>query len=446
MAYTVNVYKKLGRRLNAFPQRAPSTDLLYQILKLLFTPEEARLAAAVPLRPFNATRAAKIWKVSEKEARRSLEKMASRGLLMDIRQDSGRKLYVLPPPMAGFFEFSLMRVRSDIDQQTLSRLFYEYINVEQDFIKDLFLAGKTALGRVFVVEPAILEGATEILDYEKASHVIQSASAIAVGMCYCRHKMAHVDRDCNAPKEICLTLNQVAAPLVRNGFARKIDAIEGMDLLQKAYAYNLVQGGENVQKQVSFICNCCRCCCEGLIAARKFGALLPIQTSNFMPAFEMGKCNGCGICSRICPVEAVQMAAARENGSRPYAVLDESICLGCGICVRNCPQTAIRLYPRPQRVITPLDMFHRTVQMAVERGVLQNLIFDNQALLSHRMMATLLGVILKLPPIKQAMAKEQLQSLYLEALIAWKGGFFPNTPAMRKLSETPAKRAYEHVN
>jgi ferredoxin len=140
------------------------------------------------------------------------------------------------------------------------------------------------------------------------------------------------------------------------------------------------------------------------------------------------------------------MAAARGNGSRPYAVLDESICLGCGICVRNCPQTAIRLYPRPQRVITPLDMVHRTVQMAVERGVLQNLIFDNHALLSHRMMAALLGVILKLPSIKQAMAKEQLQSLYLEALIAWKGDFFPKAPAMRKLSETPVDQAYEHVN
>jgi hypothetical protein len=55
--------------------------------------------------------------------------------------------------------------------------------------------------------------------------------------------------------------------------------------------------------------------------------------------------------------------------------------------------------------------------MAIERGKLQNLIFDNQALFSHRAMAAILGVILKLPPVKQAMASRQVKSRYLEALI-----------------------------
>jgi hypothetical protein len=42
------------------------------------------------------------------------------------------------------------------------------------------------------------------------------------------------------------------------------------------------------------------------------------------------------------------------------------------------------------------------------------LIFDNQALFSHRALAAVLGVILQLPPLKQAMASEQLKSRYLE--------------------------------
>jgi hypothetical protein len=54
--------------------------------------------------------------------------------------------------------------------------------------------------------------------------------------------------------------------------------------------------------------------------------------------------------------------------------------------------------------------------MAIERGKLQNLIFDNRVLWSHRAMAGVLGVILKLPPIKQALASEQLKSRYLESL------------------------------
>ncbi len=55
--------------------------------------------------------------------------------------------------------------------------------------------------------------------------------------------------------------------------------------------------------------------------------------------------------------------------------------------------------------------------MAIERGKLQNLIFDNHVLWSHRAMAGVLGVILKLPPIKQVLASEQLKSRYLETLI-----------------------------
>ena len=45
--------------------------------------------------------------------------------------------------------------------------------------------------------------------------------------------------------------------------------------------------------------------------------------------------------------------------------------------------------------------------MAIERGRLQNFIFDNQVHWNHRAMAAVLGVILKLPPVKQATASRQ---------------------------------------
>jgi hypothetical protein len=50
--------------------------------------------------------------------------------------------------------------------------------------------------------------------------------------------------------------------------------------------------------------------------------------------------------------------------------------------------------------------------MAIERGKLQNLIFDNQVLWSHRAMAAVLGVILKLPPFKQAVVSAGEISLF----------------------------------
>jgi len=68
--------------------------------------------------------------------------------------------------------------------------------------------------------------------------------------------------------------------------------------------------------------------------------------------------------------------------------------------------------------MTEMNGKHRTVLMAIERGKLQHLIFDNRVLWSHRAMAGVLGVILKLPPFKQALASQQLKSRYLEALIS----------------------------
>jgi len=413
-------YGQLVDRLNRFPQGAPPSDLLFEILKLLFSEREAGLVALLPIRPFKPAQAAASWKMPEAEARSVLEELASRAILLDLQGPDGEWRYMLPPPMAGFFEFSLMRVCGDLDQKVLAELFHQYLNVEEEFIKALFTGGKTQLGRTFVHESALpADNRLQVLDYERASEVISSAPHRGVGMCYCRHKMQHLDRACDAPMNICMTFNNTAASLIRHGFAREIDAAEGLDLLSEARDHNLVQFGENVQQRANFICNCCGCCCEAMIAQRRFGLLHPIQTSNYLPEIDEESCNGCTKCAQACPVEAMAMVSANDpkRPKRHLAKLDEEICLGCGVCVRNCPQDAIRLRPRAERVITPVDSVQRTVMMAIERGKLQNLIFDNQALTSHRAMAAILGVILKLPTVQQALARRQMKSLYLERVL-----------------------------
>jgi ferredoxin len=105
------------------------------------------------------------------------------------------------------------------------------------------------------------------------------------------------------------------------------------------------------------------------------------------------------------------------NPNRKKAKLQEDICLGCGVCLSGCNKNALKLKSRDERVITPVNSVHRVVTMAIERGKLQNLIFDRQVMFSHRAMAAVLGVILKLPPLKQAMASRQFKSRYLASLI-----------------------------
>ena len=99
------------------------------------------------------------------------------------------------------------------------------------------------------------------------------------------------------------------------------------------------------------------------------------------------------------------------------ARVDGDRCLGCGVCIRACRTKSLALARRGHRVISPVNSTHRAVVMAIERGTLSNLVFDNQAHLSHRAMAAVLGVILKLPPLKQAMASRQMKSRYLAKLL-----------------------------
>ena len=413
-------YTQLTERLNRFPQGAPPSALLDGILRMLFTEREAALVSLLPIKPFTADTASRTWKMPLAEARATLEQLAEKQVLLDIEQ-GGEMQYVLPPPMAGFFEFSMMRVRPDLDQRLLSELFYEYLNVEEDFIRALFTHGETQLGRVFVNEPAIPEAlALQVLDYERASEVVKTAKHIGVGLCYCRHKMQHLDRACAAPMHACLTFNSTAASLTRHGAAQRIDAAEGLDILAQARGHGLVQFGENVQRRVNFICNCCGCCCEAMLAQRRFGLLHPVHTTNFIPEIDAA-CNGCGKCVTACPVEAMALVSANDprQPKRKVAQLDGELCLGCGVCVPACtPRQALHLTPRAARVITPVDATHKVVAMAIERGRLQDLIFDNRALFSHRAMAAVLGVILRLPPVKRALASRQLRSRYLEKLLA----------------------------
>ena len=433
-----DAYRNLEDRLNWFTQGAPPSETFTKILSVLFTEKEAKWVAKLPIRPFSLKKAAQLWGTSEAKAEKLLDRLCEKGLLVDS-YDHGVRKFVLPPPMIGFFEFSLMRTRGDIDQKYLSELFYQYINVEEDFIKDLFLGMDTKLGRVFVNESVLMtEKTNHILDYERATHIIEEADFFGVGTCFCRHKNYHLGIPCKlgAPMETCLTFGNVARSLAEHGgYTRPIDKSEAKEILAMSYSYNLVQMGENVRENPAFMCNCCGCCCEALEAVRRFSPMQPIATTNYLPRINRDDCVSCGKCEKVCPILAISMS---ENGpaidtagsagtagtagaaaaGKKHPAIDETICLGCGVCARNCPKKAITLQRRPIEVITPVNSTHRFVLQAIEKGTLQNLVFDNQAFANHRAMAAVFGTILKLPPLKQALASKQFKSVYLDHLLA----------------------------
>ncbi|MEE8392148.1 MAG: hypothetical protein V3S14_15320 [Anaerolineae bacterium] len=71
---------------------------------MLFSEREAELVALVPIKPFTAEKASRIWKMDLASAQMILDELASRAILVDVERN-GQSVYVLLPPMAGFFEF-----------------------------------------------------------------------------------------------------------------------------------------------------------------------------------------------------------------------------------------------------------------------------------------------------------------------------------------------------
>lgn len=402
-------YKELIDRYNKFPQGAPESESLYKILKVMFTNDEASLVSLLPIKPFSVKDAAKIWKKSEEDAFLILNGLAEKALLLDMN-DSKEQKYVMPPPMIGFFEFALMRTGGHFDQKLLSELFHQYLETEEDFMRAL-LSLKTPIGRILVNEKAVKPvDAVYVLDYERATKIIENAESIGVSRCYCRHKAEHLGEACDAPQEVCLSINNLSQSLSKHGYAKMITTERALEILELSYEHNLIQFAENVKDDVGFICNCCTCCCMALKGARKMGIPQTISSSNFIATLN-DRCVSCKKCVDACPVGCFKID---EKGK---VALDQTLCLGCGVCERVCKVKAVEMVQREKRIFTPVNTVHKLVLEAIETDTLHNLIFDNQAMQSHRFMAAFTGAFLKLPPVKQILVSEKFQSKYLMKLI-----------------------------
>ncbi len=411
-------YRLLQRRLDRNVTGAPDSPTFMKILQLLFSPEEAHLAQRIPSQPISLGALSRKLDIPRDELGDTLTDMAQRGLVVDM-EVKGRRYVFLAPVVIGFFEFTFMRTREELPMVELARLFEQYMTENKRFQRAIF-DGETQIGRSLVREEALPEtDHTEILDWERATRLVETASAVGVSLCACRHKASHLDRACDAPQEVCLSLNYGATTLIRNALARPLTNSEGMRVLERAKEAGLAQTGDNVQRQVTYICNCCGCCCGMIQAIKEFDIRGAIVTSNWLMAIDTDACKGCGKCVKACPVDAVHLEeeVGPDGKKRRWAVRDEGLCLGCGVCYSACESGAIRMVPRPQRVYTPETVFDQRVAMAIERGKLAEMLFDAPERLSHRALARIVKVLEKSPPYKAAMAIRPLRSAFLNAIV-----------------------------
>jgi ferredoxin len=355
-------------RLNKYPVGLVDSEKLREILTLLFDEREAFVASRFPLEEATLPELARRSKTPEAELQPILERMADKGLVMDLPY-AGTTYYLLMPGLIGFFEFTFMKNRTDLPMEKIARLMTEYMNENpREGMAREFFGSRTPLTRSLIYEEHI-PVTSEITTYEGAREIIRQTDFGAVGICYCRHKKEHLGESCRkgAPLEgICISLGVAAKFMVRRGFAEQKETGELLAVLDRARELRLTHITDNIRHKPSFICNCCSCCCE-LLAGVQAGYREGIAKTSFLAVVDLEKCNGCGLCFAACNVKAIDLGAAdpdRGNALR-FAALDKASCLGCGACVSACRRAAIRLVERDKRPLPPekrKDLFLRLLR------------------------------------------------------------------------------------
>ncbi len=363
-----------------------------EILEILYTPEEARLAARMPMFPETVPVLARRFGIPEAELEPRLDAMCEKGIVMDvIDPKTGRHTYLLSPMVVGFYEFSFMRARDGIPKKRMAEAFEAYFFAGDPAPGIELLGGDPVLSRTLAHESAFPEDAPEVLDWERASHLVSSARMVAVSMCACRHKAQHLGTACDTPVENCLGLNAGAEFVVRHEFGRRIEAAEGLRILEQGRELGLVHLGDNVQGNPLFLCSCCKCCCDQLRGMSTW-EVRGVTPSGFVASSDPERCAGCSRCARACPVGAVSVVprrglAAQTSGRRNalQASIDLDRCIGCGVCVPTCPEEALRLVPKAHETVPPRDTAELYQRIATERfGVLGTAVKIGKALLGKR--------------------------------------------------------------
>jgi Pyruvate/2-oxoacid:ferredoxin oxidoreductase delta subunit len=352
----VDVYERLREILDAHPSGAPKSKAFDEILRFLFTPEEAEIAVHMSFAPKAIEDIAAAASIPADEAEYLLESMASKAVIFS-REKDGKLSYGLLPTVPGLFEYPLMRGKGTPLHERLGKLWTKY---RKEGLSESFAGQPTPAARVVPVGRAV-DATLRVHPYEEVSNLIEKADYIALGRCACRVSVGA----CHAPTEVCFFFGGAARFLVERRYAREISREEAIRVLDSAEEAGLVHTSSNNADGASFICNCCPCCCIILTCRTRLNLAHGFAESGFHPEVDGNACTGCGVCAdERCPMRAVEL---KNN----LAVVDINRCIGCGLCVSACPAKAMNLVRRSKQPDIPTTSQEMGLKVLKEKGKLK---------------------------------------------------------------------------
>jgi electron transport complex protein RnfB len=328
------VYKKLAAYLDQAPVGAPLTDDLLEILEILFTPEEAELAAKIPFFSTDFAQLVQITGMGEEKLKEMLINMAKKGTV--FMSDKGK--FRLFPSMVGFSETPFFAGKRTETTERLAAHWKKYI--DEAFGKEIGNRN-TPMVRVIPVGESVDSGAT-VTPNEKINEMLDGLNYFAVAFCPCRQMAEYTGTEhCDHSLENCFHFGSMGKYMVSVGMAREITRDEAKKMLAAAHEEGLVHMANNFGPGLSAICSCCGDCCAVIKSRKKIGYKNAFADSNYIMHVDEDACTSCGACEERCPVDAILVDEV--------AMVDKEKCIGCGVCYPACPSEAISLVDRPVR-------------------------------------------------------------------------------------------------
>jgi electron transport complex protein RnfB len=345
-----DVYVVLAQHLDEMPIGAPMSDELLEILRILFDPEEAELAAKLPFMNSSLEELSGMTTMPAVELENILNRMVSKGTVFR-RAKGGEAKYRLLPTVVGFSETPFWPGMDNEKTRRLAPLWNQYF--ASAFGKELG-DREVPVMRVVAVEQEVSSD-PQVQPFEVVSKLVEEADYRAVAYCPCRQIRAYAGEGCEHERENCFHFGSMGRYIVEQGMGRELSLEEALSKLREAHEEGLVFTADNYQGKVSTICSCCGCCCVFLQTRKELGYVNALSPSGYAARVDAESCLGCGTCEERCPVGAIRL-----NGDET-AVVDEAQCLGCGVCIPTCSGEALSLARRKDaRDILSLQDFIKT--------------------------------------------------------------------------------------
>ena len=333
----------------------PVTDTLLELLRTIMDEEEASFIRIFS-RSLNLEEIKEQSELDGESLEAMLDGLMDKGVIMGLASRStGVMVYSLMPPVPGLFEFTFMRGGMSEKERKLASLFEKLFGELSELMQGNYdavmglLKTTPPMTRVVPVEQEVTEKTDSVIPYEDVRSIIDKFDTIAVTNCYCRHHKNLLGKTCaiTEEKQNCLLFGRMAEFIIERRFGKRISREEAQRIVDESREVGLVHKAFHtkldIEREEAAICNCCKCCCETF--ALYYKGAIPMQTyTSFIAGMDVEACTGCGICSDMCPMEAIDMI---DDQAR----IDKDKCIGCGVCAYHCSSQAIELERTGNRTV-----------------------------------------------------------------------------------------------